>query len=337
MNTANRKEVPSREQVGEASAWMAVLRAPGRTSGVERGFQRWLAEKAGNKAAFEAVSTAWEETAGLPPIALKHSRSRRSDGFKQGFLQAAGAAAAIGLLAVGAFLYHQRHAGVATDIGEQRSLTLQDGSRVYLNTDTRVVVQYNHKVRKIELKQGEALFDVANVPGRPFVVLAGGREIQALGTAFVVRDDASRFMVTLVEGKVGIYDRLDSDRADTAQSSDHRPALVLSAGQRLTLAANQKPQLDKPVIEKVVAWRTGQVDLADVRLADAVAEMNRYTRTKVVIERPETAGLRITGIFRAGDIVSFANAIANTYGLKAQETDERIVISGAPSEALKPN
>jgi len=328
MNS-NSNRLPTRKQIGEASAWMAVLRAPDRTLDVEHGFQRWLTESPGHQAAFEAVSTAWEETAGLSPVVLKPSRSVLGRGFGQGFFAAA---AALGLIAIAALLYYQHRASVETDIGEQRTVTLQDGSRIYLNTGTRVVIRYSDRVRKVELKRGEALFDVARVSDRPFVVQAGNREIRALGTAFVVREDASRFAVTLVEGKISV-----SGPSISGEAAVTSAPMVLSPGERLTLAPHQRPQLDQPMMEKVTAWRTGEVDLVEVRLADAAAEMNRYSRTQVIIERRETAGIRVSGIFRAGDTTSFAQAIANTYGLQAKQEKGRIVIMGAPPAALKPN
>ncbi|MEJ1962448.1 MAG: FecR domain-containing protein [Gammaproteobacteria bacterium] len=90
-------------------------------------------------------------------------------------------AATLALIALGTFFY-LRDAGIGTDVGEQRTLTLADGTRIYLNTDTRVVVRYDEHVRRVELKSGEALFEVAHRPDQPFVVVAGDRTITALGT-----------------------------------------------------------------------------------------------------------------------------------------------------------
>jgi transmembrane sensor len=90
--------------------------------------------------------------------------------------------------------------------------------------------------------------------------------------------------------------------------------------------------IDTPPVDKATAWRLGQVDLANFQLADAAAEMNRYSNTKVVIEDPRTAAIRITGVFRAGDSASFANAIADTYGLGLRPSPGRIVIVGSPRD-----
>jgi transmembrane sensor len=312
---------PTREQLGEASVWMAMLRAADRTIAVERGLQRWLAERPEHTAAFEAISVAWEDTAALPKIPLVHLKPWQQAGFGKGYLQAAVAVVLLAVVAVIGFFIHANRAGVVTQIGEQRALTLEDGSRVVLNTASHLVVRYNEHVRRILFREGEALFDVARDTGRPFIVQVGTREIRALGTSFVVRVDregGSPTTVTLIEGKLAVG----------KPSSRQTSATLLSPGERLTLAPGRAAQLDRPQVEKITAWRTGQVDLAGTRLADAAAEMNRYSRTQVVIEDPQTANILITGIFRAGDVTSFANAVAGTYDLTVRQQENTLLISG---------
>src|SRR5690606_28626324 len=93
---------------------------------------------------------------------------------------------------------------VRTGVGEQRTVTLEDGSRVSLNTATRLSLHFDRGVRRVRLQSGEALFEVARDPGRPFVVESGDRQVRALGTAFIVRRDAGRIAVTLMEGSVEV-------------------------------------------------------------------------------------------------------------------------------------
>ena len=113
------------------------------------------------------------------------------------------AAAALVALVVGGVLYW-RSLGITTELGEQRNLTLSDGTRVALNTATKIRVRYDNAARRVELERGEALFEVAKVPARPFVVIAGGRRVTAVGTSFVVRRDNEEVAVTLLEGKVTV-------------------------------------------------------------------------------------------------------------------------------------
>src|SRR5262249_42283613 len=157
-------------------------------------------------------------------------------------------------LAIGALLLVHHLRGITTDIGEQRQLTLEDGSRIFLNTATRVLVRYDKQARRIELKRGEAQFDVARNPQWPFIVRAGDREIRALGPPFVVRYNEHGTAVTLVEGKVSVTPIASSlrhtpDLPTTATSSTR--AIALTAGQRVTIARAGTPQLDRPPLERV--------------------------------------------------------------------------------------
>src|ERR1700730_8306871 len=108
--------------------------------------------------------------------------------------------AVAGLAVLGTIFYLHSDA-VVTAVGEQRTLTLEDGTRVYLNTNSRAIVHYDKKLRQVNLEKGEALFEVAKRPDWPFVVTAGDRQVTALGTAFIVRRGGKDFAVTLLEGK----------------------------------------------------------------------------------------------------------------------------------------
>ena len=127
----------AREHIREAAVWMSLLRGPERTAQLERGFNRWLKADARHAAAFETISTAWEATGALkvPPLA-RLGRWERA-GFRAGFLGAAAAVLAVCVLAFAGFLYVQHAAGISTAVGEQRTLSLEDGSRVVLNTSTK--------------------------------------------------------------------------------------------------------------------------------------------------------------------------------------------------------
>ena len=321
----------TRDHIREAAVWMTLLRGESRTTRLEEGFRRWVAEDPGHAAAFEKISVAWEETGALKPVPFSHPIRARRVGLRPRFVRAAGAAVAvIACLAVAALAY-QHSAGISTAVGEQRMVSLEDGSRVYLNTDTRIRVRYEATRRAVELTAGEALFEVApRSPSRPFVVVLGGRNITALGTSFVVRLDGAKSSVTLLEGKVAVSE--GSSSFLVAASKPAKPpetATILVPGQRLTFDAQQIPRVDQPSLERVTAWRSGFVDLDGVPLAAAVVEMNRYSKAKIVVEEPSAAAIPITGIFRAGDSESFVHAVAQSYGLRVDAEADRLVIGSA--------
>ena len=322
----------SSERLAEAGVWVARLQGD-EPKAAMTGVKEWLKAHPMNGRALELCTDVWEESYNLRRITpfasdgASPSRGRRR-------LSIAVVAAVIVLIVTGVALFSARP-GVSTGVGEQRLLTLKDGTRVFLNTATRVVVEYSDNFRKVELDKGEALFDVANRPGWPFVVQVGDRQVKALGTSFVVRRDEKELAVTLVEGKVSVTSNPGvapsgshaNHLSDSVATSDN---ITLRPGQRLTLA-DGNARLETTSLDKAVAWRRGQIVLDDTPLASAVAEMNRYSETRLVLERPESGTLLVNGLFQAGDSMSFARAVAATHGLVVVERDGEIVISGTPA------
>lgn len=294
----------------EAAAWIARLHGPDRTAADEQSFRRWLAADAVHAAAFERMTELWETGTRLKSDVLGRVQQSTPKSPRT-YLPIAVAAASIMLIAAGALLFLRDTAEV-TRVGEQRILTLDDGTRVTMNTATRLEVRYDKARRAVELTTGEAFFEVAQRRDRPFVVLAGGRRITALGTSFVVRQDIDRLSVTLMDGKVSIS-----------------PGRVqyLAPGERLTLASSATPKLDRPAIDQVTGWRRGVIALDNTSLAEAVAEMNRYSTVQLAIEGVQAGRIHVSGMFRAGDSVEFARALARTHGLHTMQENNRIVLS----------
>jgi len=343
-------------ELDEAAVWIARLHAPDRARNVEVGFRRWLSESGSHAAAYEAISELWELTGALKRRPLpKPTRWERAS-FRAGFRRSAAVAAVAATLMLAGAIFYIHSRGVATDIGEQRVLTLDDGSRISLNTDSRVVIKYDTHQRRVELKSGEALFEVVKQPGRPFVVVARDRYIEALGTSFNVREDDHALAVTLVEGKVTVTPEGEgqddshpssvvnahvraADResqGDTVKSriitQESSEGFTLSPGQRLTLTADRHARIDRPAVDKVTAWRNGRIELEDASLEDAAREMNRYTTVRLVVETQQTDTLRINGVFRAGDTAGFAAAVARSYGLTVERRPRQLVLRGIPSQ-----
>jgi transmembrane sensor len=309
----------------EAAAWVAMLHGSGRTHAVEAAFTTWLDTSRAHARAFEIATAAWEAggavaSTALPRIDL-NSRLRRRSTRRPVFAAAMLAC----LLASGAFLF-LRVPTFATAVGEQRSVSLSDGTRVTLNTDSRLKVNYTDAERRVELQAGEAFFDVAKNPDRPFIVTAGSESVVAVGTSFMVRRDVDGMAVTLVEGQVNVL----SKTADAGGRSSE--AQVLNPGQRLRVAGST-PTLDRPNIEAVTAWRRGEVVLDHTLLKDAVTELNRYSPVKLLVSSPAAETIEVSGIFRAGDSARFARAIADTYAFEVIEESDRIVIMGVPRSA----
>jgi transmembrane sensor len=336
------KDGVSPGRLAEASVWIARLHGEERDRATAADVRRWLQSDPQNAKAFELCTEVWEVSQNLRrviPVATEVLQPRKKRWSLS--ITAAMAAGAVAVAAlVGVFLLY-RVPDVSTAVGEQRSLTLNDGTRVFLNTATHVVVKYDKSVRKVELEAGEALFQVAKRPDWPFVVQAGGRQIRALGTSFVVRRDAQQTEVTLVEGKVTVSPAFNSDeqpapglqpgRGGYADRTDPGKVYTLHPGQRLIFATGKPAQLDTPSLEKAMAWRRGQILLDNTPLSSAVSEMNRYSSIKLVIERPEAQSLLINGLFQAGDSSSFATAVAEAYSLRVIKHNDELILADIPS------
>jgi transmembrane sensor len=326
----NDPKSPSAAACAEAAAWIARLHSEDRTARLEAGFRHWLAAKPEHRAAFDMANEIWTSTEILPkpkpPAFVRWPKS----GFVVTWRRALAGVAFLSLIALGVEVYPSDPA-LATLVGEQRTLTLQDGTRVSLNTASKIHVHYDRNIRRVELDVGEAYFEVAKRPDWPFVVVAGGRQVIAHGTAFLVRQDDHSLAVTLVEGRVTVAPEGASIKLNVAPpSTDSARKFMLIPGQRLTFAEHEQPRLDRPPIERVIAWQHGQVILDHTPLADAVAEMNRYSGIALKITDPAAGRAEVTGIFRVGDSQSFAQAVAETYHLRIETLRDRIVLSGTP-------
>jgi transmembrane sensor len=305
----------------EAAAWIVRLHGPHRSPELEAGFRAWLAADAENARQFERVTEVWDAGATLPTAGLPRVQRWRETSASHRWALAASVVLAV---AVGAWAANDLwlNPSYATRLGEQRVVRLDDGSRVALNSGTRIRVNCCEDRRHIRLERGEAYFEVARDPARPFTVVAGDHQVTALGTAFVVRHEASRTAVTLVEGKVAVSRPGDAERS---------AARALSPGQRMTFTSGAEPRLDEPRIDAVTAWRRGEVVLDHTTLADAAAEMNRYDERLLVIDDPAVAALRISGTYPAGESTGFASTVARLYGLDVVLDRDRIHL--APTSA----
>jgi transmembrane sensor len=324
------------ERVAEASVWVARLHGGAPRHLFEEGFRQWLHESPLNAQALELATDVWEDAASLRRIVELPAAPRYPVRFRPVW----GAVAAAAVMVLIAFVLYQRAGIITTGVGEQRQVVLEDGSRIFLNTATRVAVHYGDKIRRVDLATGEALFNVAKNPDRPFIVVAGDRQVRALGTSFVVRKDSAQLSVALMEGQVAVKSMRSAmpvappaaggsaaAAGSPPRQSSASNAFTLSPGQRLTFAPDAAPLLDRPSLDKVTAWRRGQVILEDTRLTAAVAEMNRYNSTKLVIRSSKVGELRVSGLFQVGDSTNFARAVALTYGLYIVERDGEILLA----------
>lgn len=321
-------KIPSKSSL-EAAAWIARLGQADRTPAVDAALNEWLAQHPEHRKNFETGSEIWEQASRIPLTRLANlGPPREVRRPRLVFRLALAGCLLAGVLAIFALVY-QRSNKIATGIGQQLATVLEDGTRVTLNTNSRLTVQFDERTRRVILESGEALFEVAQNKARPFVVRAGGREVIALGTQFVVRHDAGQAYtaVTLVEGKVSI---VPVDAASLPLEIDPSLATILEPGERITFDQGRKAEVDRPPLEKVISWKRGQIAFERTPLAQAIAEVNRYSTRRIELADRGLSDLPVSGLFRTGDQENFVLALTSMYPIRAEERGDAIVISRNP-------
>ncbi len=201
-----------------------------------------------------------------------------------------------------------------TAVGSHRTVVLEDGSRVELNTDTRIRTVFEGDTRQVHLVRGEAYFDVRPDPKRPFIVHADGQRIVVLGTRFAVRRDAERLRVVVTHGTV----RIDP----LALRKDNKPPPPVIATRGDAVVVDQRSALVTVLpderLDSELAWRTGFLMFDNVQLGQVAAEFNRYNQRKLVVD-DEIASIRISGNFEASNLGAFIRLLQQVHELNLDE------------------
>ena len=326
----------------EAAEWLVKVDQE-RTPESARALAAWLGAHPRHRAAFLRISTAWRradvmrrladptepvdidllaperppanesltepsrvEPLPVAPSTLRPPRLSASEHQPRMFRRAI--AAALALIVFGAAGILTYSAGTtqsyATEIGEFHRVTLEDGSSISLNTNTRVRVAYSRKQRLVELVQGEAQFEVAHDEHRPFFVSAGSTVVRDVGTVFSVRRRDSESVDVLVsEGRVAINPPSNN---------------TVSAGQMALVRDKVVTTRTIDDITRRMAWTEGMLIFSGETLAEAVADFNRYNHRQLVIADPAIAGRTIGGAFKATSPDHFATALEKTFGVEAR-------------------
>ena len=219
-----------------------------------------------------------------------------------------------------------QHAGViqyVTGIGERRTVALADGSKVTLNTRSRMTVAFTPGRRLIHLFRGQALFEVAHDKTRPFVVEAADRQVAALGTVFEVRVAPGRVHVVLIQGHVVVA--RTTEAANASETVQVKPA-YLQPGQEFVAELGTLQQVAAVDVRRQLLWRDGFVEFDDEPLGRAVAEINRYASEPITLDNDRVAALRVSGIFRTGAPDQFVDAVRQILPIRARQTPQGGII-----------
>jgi transmembrane sensor len=230
-----------------------------------------------------------------------------------------------------------------TAIGEQATRQLGDGSRIVLNTNSRVSVRYTQGNRLLYLERGEIHVTVAQDKARPLSVLVAGRVVQAVGTEFNIEITGGQRIELMVTEGVVVVGIVDASVENSTGEGNAQAPLVLTqdstlvaAGQEAVIDAGADPTgpvvtdtIDTEDIAVKLSWREGNLIFRGESLEEAVSEVERYTEVQFIFLDEESKKVRVAGLFKAGDVDGLLAALRENFDISYEwVADDRITLSG---------
>jgi transmembrane sensor len=324
----------------EAAVWIWRMDSAAVAAADRQAFDAWLREDPRHRRAAAALSAVWSTLDGLAEAKREEKIATFTNTAKLPLLHHRqrwwfAAAAVLAAVAVGA-IWLQQGSGesqtLATAVGQQRNVTLADGSTVTLNTNTILETDLRRRTREIYLRKGEAHFQVAHDRSRPFLVHAGDAVVRAVGTAFEVRVLTDQHVDVVVdEGRVEVQATAllpaSPNPAAHTRAAAATTVRALNAGERLSTASRDYAvtPITAQQMSSELAWREGAIIFDGQPLSEAIAEIERYTDARIVVSDPEIARLRVGGRFRTGDVQEFFDALQTALPVSIRHTNAGLV------------
>lgn len=310
-----------------AEDWLARLLSPDCSADEHRAFEDWLALSSRNVLDYAEVERIHRWAGALrsdparrsPKHHVHHAHHADAPAptrrHRRAWRPAFAIAAALLLALGGAFWWVvdlQQAASIeyATTIGEQRRVDLPDGSGLFLDANTLVLVTYGHSQRHVELLSGRLQANVAHDDNRPFVVTSGVGTTRALGTVFQVERQNGSTIVSLLQGRVVV----DTQGDQSGDTMELRPLQQLTYDP--TGGFGSRTSIDRGEVE---GWLQRRLTFKEERLADLIAEFNRYSQDQLMLSEPALGDIRISGIFDADDQAGLLAALRQGWGLQAKQ------------------
>lgn len=328
-----------------AAEWLARREGDHWDAAQAAALEAWLSERTAHRVAFLRMQAAWDEAARLKALAPAQSAAPGPDVLvlaprprpapatprpRRAAWRAAGLAALLVLgVAAGQAWWRSgiERADYRTVLGRLDTVTLSDGSRATLGSDSHIQVRLDRGERHVDLAQGEGYFEVAKDVDRPFVVAVGGQRVVAVGTAFSVRRQDGGLRVVVTEGTV----RLEPGGAGGAA-----PTLLPAGSIATTRGDDVLVRLQSPAdAARLVDWREGVLAFQDTSLAAAAEEFNRYNARRLLLGDDAAAALRVGGSFRWDNLETFVALLEAGFPVCAERRHDAIVLHSAGAAACR--
>jgi transmembrane sensor len=304
-----------------ALGWIARFRSGSATDEDRQAFALWLSQEPRHKQAMDSMLDMWDDLASVRHLYSEAIQATPSSAANHSNWWRASIATAAGLV-LALVLWPQSSTDNGTGIryqtalGEQQTVELVDGSRMTLNTNSQALVSYDEEYRRIELLRGEAFFEVAKDPSRPFDVDAGNARVTAIGTAFNIYRDSEGSSITVTEGVVRI-----TELGDTGS----RPAEVevLHANQQIKATPAGLQASTTTDASYHTAWQRGELIAQDMTLMELAAQIERYHDIHILITDTSIATLTLSGVFPLNELEPVLQAVQVSLGLEVLTLDDK--------------
>lgn len=308
----------------EAAAWVARRKGNPSESDEEE-FHGWYTRSERHAAAYDRMSAIWDvsgqvslQSVGAP------SRNGGSNSSPRRRLALAASLLALIVLAAGVLLQARTVAEprpilLVSAVGEIVPYTLSDGSKIVLDTQSKVAIELSKHERRLSLLSGRARFIVARDP-RPFTVFAMGRQIVATGTTFDVSVFDADPAVHLLEGSLEVRGRGWTQGRSVARLRAGDDVVLVGAGGLLGRETNRTGS----------SWTSYMLEFETTPLRDAVVLANRYSVTQIRLTDPALGNRQISGAFHVGDAEAFARSLAVAFGLAIERAADGTIVLSDP-------
>ncbi|WP_286269630.1 FecR family protein [Thalassotalea hakodatensis] len=212
----------------------------------------------------------------------------------------------------------------ATNIGESHQYTLPDGSKVLLNSNSKVSVNYTETSRVVNLIYGEGQFNVEKNADKPFIVIVGRKSFTALGTIFNVEKSNEMDMELIVTEGVVLISDSTLDHAQLKQRINHEQQKthsrdIITAHEKASIENSRNQHvatLSMPQLSKALAWQQGMLIFDSQPLMEVLQEVSRYTDIQFEILSSDIANIEISGTYNTGDVKKLLASLAHNFNIQ---------------------
>jgi transmembrane sensor len=328
----------------QASEWMAKLDGGDLTPAELNEFIVWLNGDSAHRLMMNEMIEFWRDMNVLTQIVLPREKEEsRESGVLS--LSRWGSAVAVMLIVAISFWFFPESKNseplvYSTHVGEQKTIELSDSTSVFLNTNSRIEVNYSDFRREVKLVHGEVHFDVFHQPSIPFYVRAGSGLVTAIGTAFSVHISKNNVEVLVTEGivEIGMLAKMSEDDYSKSEYFEKPTAIngVSDPGGKVQVKAGGMVTFDRDHIEDVMrlndkqikdrlSFRQGLLVFRNESLEQVVKEMSRYTNLAIIIPERKSRQVKLGGIFKMDDTESLFEALRESFGIYAEYVSDDLV------------